>query len=92
MSGGFIAILGLEAVVFAAWGFHAFRCLFKLLGRAVAETGHPLPGIRVGLHMFRIFATAPEYARDRRILLLLTLALFVLIGAVVALAPGAGPR
>ena len=59
MSGGFIAILGLEAVVFAAWGFHAFRCLFKLLGRAVAETGHPLPGIRVGLHMFRIFATAP---------------------------------
>ena len=92
MSLGYIAILGLQGLVFVAWAIHAFRCLFKLLARAVAETGIGLPGIRVGLHMFRAFAFGPEYERDRRILLILTLLLFMLIGVVVALAPGASPR
>ena len=92
MSGGFIAVLGLQGVVFVAWAIHAFQCLFKLRARAVVQTGSGLPGVKVALHMFRAFGTAPEYGRDRRVLLGLTLVLFVLIGVVVALAPAASPR
>lgn len=92
MSGGFIALLGLQGLLFAAWAIYAFRCMFKIYARAVADSGSGIPGMAVGLRTFRIFAVAPEYARDRKMLLLLSLLLFMLIGAVVALVPGASPR
>lgn len=92
MSGGFIALLGLQGLLFAAWSIYAFRCMFKIFARAVAVSGNGIPGMAVGLRTFRSFAVAPEYARDRKVFLVLSLLLFILIGAVVALAPGASPR
>jgi hypothetical protein len=81
----------MQGVVFVLWTIHAFRCLFKLRARAVAETGSPWPGTAVTLRSFGAFVTASEYQRDRRILLGLTVVLFALIG-VVALVSGQNPR
>jgi hypothetical protein len=91
MSGVFTALLGVQGVVFVLWSIHAFRCLFKLRARVVAETGNVWPGPRVALRSFGRFAVAPEYQHDRRILIGLTVVLFALIGAV-ALVSGQIPR
>lgn len=82
MNGPFAALLGLQGVVFLLWGIQMFRCLFKLRARAVAETGSGYPGPRATLRSFGAFVTAPEYQRDRRILVGLTVLLFALIGVV----------
>lgn len=91
MSGVFIALLGVQGVAFVLWTIQAFRCLFKLRARAVAESGSPWPGARATVRSFGAFVTAAEYQRDRRILLGLTVILFGLIGAV-ALVLGPEPR
>lgn len=91
MSGALIAILGLQGVAFVAWTIQMFRCLFRLRARAVAESGSQWPGPIVTLRSFRAFVTEPEYQRDRRILAVLTVLLFVLIGAV-ALVSGQSAR
>lgn len=91
MSATFIALLGLQGMVFVLWSIHAFRCLFKLRAQVVAETGILWPGPRVALRSFSRFAVAPEFRRDRQILLGLTVVLFGLIGAV-ALVSGQIPR
>ena len=87
MSGGFIAMLGVQGAVFVVWTIMMFRTLFRLRARAVAETGSSLPGPIATLRMFGAFVTEPGYQRDRRILGALTLVLIALIGAVAVLAP-----
>lgn len=87
MSATAIAVLGVQAVVFAVWAFHAFRVLFHLRARVVEESDRAFPGMAVTLRMFRAFAQEPRYARDRRLLLGLTLLLFALIGVFALLAP-----
>ncbi|MFN4171358.1 MAG: hypothetical protein ACK4GW_06350 [Pseudorhodobacter sp.] len=77
--------LSLQAVVFAAWGFWMFRCLFRLRRRAVAETGSAFPGPGATLRSFGGFVTRSEFARDRRILLALTLLMFATIAGWAAL-------
>ena len=67
-------LLGLQGIVFAAWTYWMFRCLFRLRRRAVAETGSAFPGLGATLRSFAAFATLPDHARDRRILLALTVA------------------
>jgi hypothetical protein len=78
-------LLGVQGVVFALWAFWMFRCLFRLRRWAVAQSGSVFPGPVVTLRSFAGFATLPEYARDRRILLALTLVLFALIALWAAL-------
>ncbi|HMO07338.1 MAG TPA: hypothetical protein PKD10_06775 [Paracoccaceae bacterium] len=38
-------LLAAQAVGFVVWAFVAFRILFRLRARAVAETGLPFPGL-----------------------------------------------
>lgn len=78
-------LLGLQGIVFAAWTYWMFRCLFRLRRRAVAETGSAFPGLGATLRSFAAFATLPDHARDRRILLALTVAMFALIALGAAL-------
>ena len=92
MSGGVMAVLALQGMVFAVWAFYAFRCLFKLRADAVAASGKLWPGPIASIRAFKGFVTMPKYGRDRRIMLALTVALFVLIGVFAALAPVAVAR
>jgi hypothetical protein len=78
-------LLGLQGVVFAVWAYWMFRCLFRLRRRAVAETGSAFPGPGATLRSFAAFATLPDFARDRRILLVLTVTMFALIALGAAL-------
>ncbi|MDN5785921.1 hypothetical protein [Pseudorhodobacter sp.] len=80
--------MGLQGAVFALWAVVMFRTLFRLRAQAVAETGHAFPGPLVTLRTFLGFLTRPEYQRDRRMLLALTLLLFAMIGGLALLAPG----
>jgi len=77
--------LGAQGLVFAVWTFWMFRCLFRLRARAVAETGSAFPGPGATLRSFHAFAVRPEFARDRRILLVLTLVMFATIAGWAAL-------
>jgi hypothetical protein len=74
-----VFILGIQSIVFAVWGYWAFRCLFLIRARAVKETGLILPGMGATLRAFRAFAVLPEHRRDKVILLLLTALLWALI-------------
>jgi hypothetical protein len=86
MTAPVVVILGLQAVIFGAWAFQGFRCLIRLRADAVAASGHVWPGPAASLRAFRGFIMLPKYARDRQILLWLTVLLFALTGAFVALA------
>lgn len=73
-----VVLLGIQGIVFAVWGFWAFRSLFRLRARAVAETGRGLPGMGATLRAFRAFLVLPEYRREKVVLLLLTALLWAL--------------
>lgn len=75
-----IAVLTAQGVVFAVWGFLAFRFLFALRRDAVAASGNVIPGLGATLTSFHGGLTAPKYRRQRRVFLLVTVLLFVLIG------------
>ncbi len=77
-----IPFLIVEGIVFAVWAFLMFRTLFRLRARAVRETGASFPGPVSTLKYFGLFLRAPEYRRDRRLLLAVTLLLFALIAAI----------
>ena len=79
-----------QSVLFAVWAFWMFRCLFRLRAHVVARTGATFPGPVASLHGFRDFITLPGFARDRRVLGLLTLALFAAIAGWAALVRGGG--
>lgn len=74
-------ILAVQAVVFAAWVFVAFRFLFRLRAVAVRASGRPFPGLDATLDAFRAGAADPAFAADRRRLLILTAALLILSAA-----------
>lgn len=78
-------VLGLQALVFVVWAFLMYRNLFMLRRRAVDQTGRPFPGPVTTARGFADFVRRPEFRRDRNLLGLVTLALFVLIGLNVAL-------
>ena len=78
-----VFVLVIQGVVFAVWAFCAFRSLFRIRARAVAETGRAFPGMAATLRAFRDFVVLHQYQSERRILLLLTV---VLLGLSIAFA------
>ena len=78
----FHLLLTLQAVIFAVWAVLAFRILFRLRARAVAETGTPFPGLGATLRSLAAFLRLPEHRTDRRRLGALTLALIGLSAAI----------
>lgn len=72
------AWLAAQAVLFAVWAFVAFRILFRLRARAVAESGAAFPGLRATLAAFAGFLREPGFARERRLLAVLTAALLAM--------------
>ena len=72
-------LLAVQGIVFALWGFLMFRTLFRLRARAVARSGQAFPGLGATLESFGAFLTDPVFARDRRLLGAVTLAMFALI-------------
>lgn len=69
--------LSVQGLVFAAWAVLAFRWLFAIRAQAVAQSGSSLPGLGATLGAFRWGLRAPELARQRLWLGLLTLALLL---------------
>jgi len=84
-------LLAVQGGIFAVWATVAFRILWRLRARAVAQSGQAMPGMAAQLAEFRAFATAPEDAAARRRIAVLTLALFAMTLAAPAIL-GAGPR
>jgi hypothetical protein len=83
-------LLPLSGLIFSGWVVVMFLTLFQLrsLGRGNRYGGQP--GIGATLDSWRIFLTAPEWRRRRRLLGLLTLALIGSNAAFyLAFAPGA---
>lgn len=78
-------VLGLQTLVFVVWAFLMYRNLFMLRRRAVDQTGRTFPGPVTTARGFADFVRRPEFRRDRNLLGLVTLALFVLIGLNVVL-------
>lgn len=58
--------LVVQGLVFAAWAALAFRTLFRLRARAVAQSGQAFPGLRATLAAFAGFWHAPDHAADRK--------------------------
>jgi hypothetical protein len=79
--------LALQAVLFAGWVLLAFRTLFRLRSRAVAESGTAFPGLRATLAAFAGFLRDPGFARERRLLAVLTAALLAMSAASSVLLP-----
>jgi len=73
-----IISLLMSGLVFLMWAFSMFRVLFSLRRRAVARTGKTWPGPIDTLHEWGIWLREPDYQRERRQLLLMTLAVFLL--------------
>lgn len=80
-------LLGVQSVVFVLWAALMFRALFRLRARAVGRSGRPFPGVIDTLEGYGAFLRLPEFRRDRRILGVVTLALFGLIALNLAMAP-----
>lgn len=71
--------LAVQAIVFAAWAWLAFRALFQLRARAARRSGRAFPGLAATLEAFGAFLNAPEFARARRQLGLASAALIVVM-------------
>ncbi|RKF13999.1 hypothetical protein D6850_12520 [Roseovarius spongiae] len=75
MSPSMILWIAVSGAIFALWAFQMFRCLFALsqaAREAAAAHGGAWPSLPEQLAQFAAFACAPEHARDRRLLLILT--------------------
>lgn len=79
-----ILFLVLEGAVFLAWAFLMFRTLFRLNRHAVARRrahgGYPFMGLGETFSTFGAFAKGHIFPNDRKLLAILTLVLFALIG------------
>lgn len=73
-----VALLVVQALVFALWAFVAFRSLFRLLALLQQHSGHPLPGFKSTRAAPRLFLTDPRFARERKALAVLTPLLLLL--------------
>lgn len=68
--------LTVQGLVFALWVVVAFRTLFRLRARAVADSGGaPFPGLRATLDAFAAFWRHPDHSADRKAVTAVTLAL-----------------
>jgi len=79
-----IGILGLMALLFVLWAASMFRLLWKLnqaKNAKAREQGKAPSGLNIGITMavYASALTAPEFASDRKRLLVLTPALFLVI-------------
>lgn len=72
----FLLILG--GIAFALWTFIMFRTLFAMRRRVVARTGKSMPGPVDTLREWGIWLRDPAYRQERRLPLMLTLAIFAL--------------
>ena len=75
-------LMAAQAVIFGAWAFWMFRTLFALRRDVVERSGKQgfyQPSVAETLTSFGWFFTEARYARHRRILGILTLALFATI-------------
>lgn len=72
--------VALSGLIFLMWAVSMFTTLIALRKRTVARTGTDWPGPAAALHEWGIWLRAPEFARDRRQLALMTLAVFALGG------------
>lgn len=82
METGAVIVTVLQGAVFIAWAFLMFRSLFRLRRDVVQRAGRQgfyQPSVAETLTSFGWFLTEDRYARDRRILGVLTLMLFAMI-------------
>lgn len=71
-----VAALTVQGLVFALWAVVAFRTLFRLRARAVADSGGaPFPGLRASLRAFAAFWRHPDHSTDRKALAAVSAAL-----------------
>lgn len=73
-----VALLVVQALVFALWAFVAFRSLFRLLALLQQQSGQPLPGFKATRAAPRLFLTDPRFAPERKALAVLTPLLLLL--------------
>ncbi|MGB2200009.1 MAG: hypothetical protein ACPH5G_01600 [Pseudooceanicola atlanticus] len=78
-----ILFLILEGGLFLAWAFFMFRTLFRLNRHATAQRqargGNPFMGLGETISTFGAFARGQIFPSDRKLLVILTLALFAMI-------------
>lgn len=87
MSGGMIAFLALEAIIFAIWAYHAFAILFHLRRWGVEHTGSVNPGPITFINAVSFWMKNPEETARRRRFLALTVLLFIIIALSAAYLP-----
>lgn len=80
-----VALLAVQGLVFLLWAVLMFRGLFALRRRAVARSGRMIPGPGATLDGFAAFLRDPEFRRERNRLGLVTVLLFALVAANIAL-------
>jgi hypothetical protein len=74
-----ILLLAVTGIVFAIWTYLAFRTVMDQRRRAAMRTGQVFPSLRDALLEWGHWLSAPERARDRRQVLIVSLILFALI-------------
>ncbi len=81
MGAGTFAYLVLQGILFAVWAFLMFRALFGLMQRSIAAAdqagGGFLGWIVHSLRMFFGYFTDPTVARERRVLIILSVVLML---------------
>lgn len=87
MSAPLVALFVLQALVFLAFVFLAFRWLFALRAIAVAKSGRSMPGLGATLAAFRQGLTDKQFAKLRWGIVICVFAVLILAGLIPFLLP-----